>query len=169
MFIEHTKHKLGLIVLWQWALGIGQSNNGSLWRVMELLAGGCVWGAIILARSPLYPIFILPVLLLININLERSVVSDKKGRIFGSTWQEFGISAAHFCLSYLSSFNLIFWSRFVIYSFLFTFYLIYFYIFVWFILIFSFLSDLLSYPFLWYILTNKSGDRETLRWNGRSC
>ena len=62
-----------------------------------------------ISRSPLYPIFILPVLLLINIKLERSVVSDKKGRIFGSTWQEFGISAAHFCLSYLSSFNLIFY------------------------------------------------------------
>ena len=111
MLIEHTKYKLGLIVLWQWALGIGQSNNGSLWMVMELLAGGCVWGAIILARSPLYPIFILPVLLLINIKLERSVVSDKKGRIFGiltGTWQEFGISAAHFCLSYLSSLYLFF-------------------------------------------------------------
>ena len=111
MVIEHTKYKLGLIVLWQWALGIGQSNNGSLWMVMELLAGGCVWGAIILARSPLYPIFILPVLLLINIKLERSVVSDKKGKIFGiltGTWQEFGISAAHFCLSYLSSLYLFF-------------------------------------------------------------
>ena len=168
MLIEYTKYKLGLIVLWQWALGIGQSNNGSLWMVMELLAGGCVWGAIILARSPLYPIFILPVLLLINIKLEWSVVSDKKGRIFGiltGTWQEFGISAAHFCLSYLSRFYLIFLSRFVIYSLIFTFYLIYFYLSLWFLFIFY----LIFYPFLWYILTNKSGDRETLRWNGRSC
>ena len=147
MLIEYTKYKLGLIVLWQWALGIGQSNNGSLWMVMELLAGGCVWGAIISARSPLYPIFILPVLLLINIKLERSVVSDKKGRIFGSTWQEFGISAAHFCLSYLSRFYLIFFIPFcdVIFYFHFLFDLSLSDLFLsLFVISLHFLSDLLS-------------------------
>ena len=142
MLIEYTKYKLGLIVLWQWALGIGQSNNGSLWMVMELLAGGCVWGAIILARSPLYPIFILPVLLLINIKLERSVVSNKKGRIFGSTWQEFGISAAHFCLSYLSSFYLIFFIPFC--DIFFNFHFLSDLFLSLFVISFHFLSDLLS-------------------------